>query len=142
MGDFVKAQLRSWSAKGGTSYEEAFEAGQMDASFLVGASEILRVRTGADPRAGQLPLPGLLTGLPPFVLNPVPVMLDLQPLGGSVRLSWPGYATNYALESQATLGSTNWQVIEEQPVIVNGRNTVTNVVDAAQSRFYRLRKIE
>jgi len=57
-----------------------------------------------------------------------------------IRLAWPVELTNYVLQSQLLLGSTNqWSNVLTAPVILNGENTVTQTNSPA-SKFYRLRK--
>jgi len=73
-----------------------------------------------------------------LVTNPVPVVTCV--------LSWPTNAINYGLEFQYDLSSQDlvdglpaplWQTVRGTPIIVNGRNYVTNTTINATG-FYRL----
>jgi hypothetical protein len=73
-----------------------------------------------------------------LITNPVPVVTCV--------LSWPTNANNYGLEFQYDLSSQNlwdglltflWQAVPGTPVIVNGRNYVTNTT-INSTGFYRL----
>ncbi len=69
--------------------------------------------------------------------------LTITPSGANVILSWPtnvaGFDyTGYTLQSTTNLGSPSvWSANSPAPVVVNGQNTVTNSITAAQ-QFYRL----
>ncbi|MDQ6631437.1 MAG: hypothetical protein M3Y82_06725, partial [Verrucomicrobiota bacterium] len=58
--------------------------------------------------------------------------------GANVILKWPAADSSYTLESTVTLGaSAVWNPVSPLPVIVNGQNTVTNLISGA-AKFYRL----
>lgn len=57
----------------------------------------------------------------------------------AVALSWPSSATGFALQANTNLSSTNWVAVTNVPVVVNGKNTVTNSITNSTA-FYRLRK--
>ena len=57
----------------------------------------------------------------------------------AVSISWPSSATGFALQANTNLSSTNWVIVTNVPVVVNGKNTVTNST-TNQATFYRLRK--
>lgn len=60
--------------------------------------------------------------------------------GAEAVISWPASPVVFLLESLERITSSNvWQVVTNNPVPVNGRNTVTNST-TGESRFYRLRK--
>ena len=55
-------------------------------------------------------------------------------------VTWPGSLANYQLQSRDSLAVTNWTTVTNQPVLVNGRNTV--LLDAAAAKkFYRLQRV-
>ena len=57
----------------------------------------------------------------------------------AVSISWPSSATGFALQANTNLSSTNWVIVTNVPVVVNGKNTVTNLTTNSAT-FYRLRK--
>ncbi len=65
-----------------------------------------------------------------------PPSLSITLGGGQAALSWPGWATNYVLESNADLSTTNWVAVTNGTPIVGGI-TLTNPWPAA---FFRLRQ--
>jgi hypothetical protein len=70
-----------------------------------------------------------------LITNPVPVVTGV--------LSWPTTATNYVLQyvdnltEVPVLPGSIWQTLDQTPVVVNGRNVVTNTSFGATG-FYRL----
>ncbi|MGO9200025.1 MAG: hypothetical protein ACLQM8_05735 [Limisphaerales bacterium] len=56
-------------------------------------------------------------------------------------ITWPGSLSNYELQSRDSLTSTNWTVVTNAPVLVNGQNAVILDPTAVQS-FYRLQRIQ
>jgi hypothetical protein len=65
--------------------------------------------------------------------------LDIQPGSAqSIVLSWPTSAVPLVLQSTAALGQDSaWTAVSNPPVVVQGRNVVTN--EALGKRYYRLR---
>ena len=57
----------------------------------------------------------------------------------AVAVSWPSSATGFALQANTNLTSTNWVTVTNLPVVVNGKNTITNET-TNNATFYRLRK--
>jgi hypothetical protein len=67
----------------------------------------------------------------------IPV-LQIRPFGGKVRVSWPGWATIWSLESTANPALRNgWSLDPTPPVAANGEMSVT-IASTNSSRFYRL----
>jgi len=72
-----------------------------------------------------------------FYAMPAPA-LQAQASGTNLVVSWPVWATGYALETSASLSGTNsWAPVTNVPAIIGFQYTVTNAVSAG-SRFYRL----
>lgn len=70
----------------------------------------------------------------------VPQSLDITQAGDQVIITWSTNALGFALESTAELlVADSWFPVEPAPLVVNGRNTVTNTIGNG-SQFYRLRK--
>jgi uncharacterized repeat protein (TIGR03803 family) len=68
----------------------------------------------------------------------LPPPLTLTISGASVILTWPTNAAGFTLQSTANLTAPAvWTSVIPGPVLVNGQNTVTNVISSAQ-QFYRL----
>lgn len=67
-------------------------------------------------------------------------VLAVNKTGSKAVVSWQGSLTGYRLQSTANLAATNsWSDVGGSPVLVQGRNTVTNDISSA-GRFYRLIK--
>ncbi|MEO7514200.1 MAG: hypothetical protein ABIW93_00190 [Verrucomicrobiota bacterium] len=58
-----------------------------------------------------------------------------------VVISWPTNATDFVLETNSNLNTTNWVAVTNVPVVVNDQNTVTNSITNSTG-FYRLKKAE
>ena len=56
-------------------------------------------------------------------------------------ITWPGSLANYQLQSRDSLISTNWTLVTNAPVLLNGQNTVILNPTAAQ-KFYRLQQVQ
>ena len=68
----------------------------------------------------------------------VPPRLIITPVGENVVLSWPTNATGFTLQSTTNLISpVGWAAVPSAPVVVNGLNTVTNLITSRQ-QFFRL----
>jgi len=108
---------------GTNSYEAVFEA------YL------------ADTLTGE-PLPGSSTG--PFVLRWTNLpdgrpTLHIRPGAGAViRLSWDGSAQGWELEQSEDLRPPTWQPVFAQPVLEDGRWSVS-IEPAGRKKFYRFR---
>ena len=81
---------------------------------------------------------GSITGGWSLTISTMPVLLDIQPIGNSVILSWTNTLSGYSLQTTPDL-SGGWTNAVPAPVNSNGRFTVTNSA-AGPSRFYRLIK--
>jgi len=68
---------------------------------------------------------------------PGPPQLTIVRSGGNVILTWPTNASSFTLHSTTNLASTNWSAVSPAPVVVSGRNTVTNSITGTR-QFYRL----
>ena len=66
--------------------------------------------------------------------------LTISQAQGNLVLSWPTASTVFTLESTPSLTSpVVWTTVSPGPVVINGRNTVTNRLSSTQ-QFYRLRQ--
>ena len=69
--------------------------------------------------------------------------LTVIPSGGNIILTWPtktaGFDyTGYTLQSTTNLLSASvWTTVSPGPVVIDGRNTVTNLISGTQ-QFFRL----
>jgi hypothetical protein len=67
-------------------------------------------------------------------------VLAVTQAGTKAVVSWQGSLTGYRLQSAATLPpATGWSNVNDSPVLVQGRSTVTNEISGA-FRVYRLIK--
>src|SRR5207245_5771195 len=57
----------------------------------------------------------------------------------NVILTWPTNYAEFTLQSATNLISPVWTTVIPEPVVVNGQNTVTNLISGTQ-KFYRLSK--
>jgi hypothetical protein len=72
------------------------------------------------------------------VTFPLPAQLGIISSGNKVVLSWPTNAAGYVLESTTNPGpSPAWNTNLPSPVVVNGRNVVTNPISGTKM-FFRL----
>jgi hypothetical protein len=55
----------------------------------------------------------------------------------NVTLSWPGFASEFVLESNTNLASTNWLSVPQTPVLTNGTTSVT-LPATNDALFFRL----
>ena len=77
--------------------------------------------------------------VPLTATRPDPV-LAVSKAGSQAVVSWQGSLTGFRLQSATPLTATNsWSDVSNSPVLVQGRNTVTNEISGAH-RFYRLIK--
>lgn len=70
----------------------------------------------------------------------VPPALEIERRGSEVRLSWPGSAKGWQLESSPQAGGPDWLPVREVPVIQDGQ-TVVEILEVSGTRFYRLAKL-
>jgi hypothetical protein len=71
------------------------------------------------------------------VAPPQPPQLTITPSGQNVVLTWPANG-NFFLQSATNLvSSAVWSNVSPGPVVINGQNTVTNLIFAT-AQFYRL----
>jgi hypothetical protein len=74
----------------------------------------------------------------PALLPPPTVTLHIA--GNALVIAWPASATGYSLMSATSLTSPGgWSTVTNTPVVVNGFDTVTNVI-SGQQMFYYLAK--
>lgn len=132
-GEIAVAQIRAWSAQGGTTYLGALEAANFNREIFVGMSTVLIVR------AGSMSVPGDLSGLRSFYLMPMPLALQTQRTVDGLELSWPGYATNYVLQTSTSIEAASWAEVLGPHALRNGRFALTNKVFVS-SQFFRLRQ--
>ena len=67
-------------------------------------------------------------------------VLAVSKAGSQAVISWQGSLTGFRLQSATNLAATNsWSDVSNSPVLVQGRNTVTNEISGPH-RFYRLIK--
>jgi formylglycine-generating enzyme required for sulfatase activity len=87
---------------------------------------------------GQYTVTNSISGTQKFYrLSQDSLILWIAPAGNQVVLSWPAWASNYVLQSTTNFLPAAWSNVTNVPVIVNGRDTVTNPVSGTQ-QFYRL----
>lgn len=68
--------------------------------------------------------------------EPAALTIAMKPV-----ITWPSSLSNYQLQSQDSLVSTNWTAVTNVPVLMNGQNTV--ILDGAGvQKFYRLQQIQ
>ncbi len=66
--------------------------------------------------------------------------LSVVQAGSSIRLQWPAFAPEFALESNTNLAaSTNWTMVSQAPPATNGLHTVTLPATNAAD-FFRLKR--
>ena len=69
----------------------------------------------------------------------VPQTLKVAPSVGQISISWPAADNEFVVETARSLDQTNWTLLEQEPVIVNDRLTVTDPIFDG-SVFFRLRR--
>jgi autotransporter-associated beta strand protein len=68
-------------------------------------------------------------------------LLAIAPAGSNrVDVSWPTVAGGYSLEASPALAGPAWNGVSNSPVANSNRFSVTNVVPAAGTRYYRLHR--
>ena len=137
-GQRANVQIRTWSAKGGGTYEDALSAANLNPHILVGKSKMITVFTGGpglDPPSYGVPLDAVRS----FALQSVALALEIQRTTDSLELTWPGYASNYVLQASSRVDGTNWVEVPGPFALQNGRFTATSEV-VGKSQFFRLRR--
>jgi hypothetical protein len=71
-------------------------------------------------------------------ISPVLPMLQIALSGANAVLSWPTNATDFTLQSNGNLTTTNWVAVTNVPTIIGAQYVVTNSVSGVE--FYRLKK--
>jgi uncharacterized repeat protein (TIGR03803 family) len=66
-----------------------------------------------------------------------PPSLNIAPSGGSFKISWPSSATNFVLQQNANLATTNWST-NSLAVSNDGTNKSVIIISAAGNAFFRL----
>ena len=125
--DIAKWDGSSWSALG-SGMNNAVDALAVSGSDLYAGGYFRTAGGKVSPyiaRANLLTLPTLPTA-------------SLLFSGANVILTWPTNATGFTLQSTTNLISpVVWTTNSPAPVVVNGQNTVTNLISGRQ-KFYRL----
>jgi hypothetical protein len=74
-----------------------------------------------------------------FVQQVIPQDTPALTIAAKAAISWPVSGAAFALEYASDVNSTNWTVLSNAPVTIEGRNTVLDDLTNPQ-RYYRLRK--
>jgi len=67
-------------------------------------------------------------------------VVSIAASGNQVVLSWPAAASNYFLQSAASLSPAAWNAVPGAPVLVNNQYEATNPISGSQ-QFYRLKLV-
>jgi len=110
------------SSAGGT-FSVTGTIGQPDAGHMAG---------------GNYTIDGGFWGIFAAVQTPGAPLLTIQPAFPNVIISWPVASTNFTLQQNLNLGTTNWATFSYTVVTNNGSNTVT--VPASGNTFFRLKQ--
>lgn len=70
---------------------------------------------------------------------PPPVLLEITQTGGTVTISWPIDASDYALQATTRFPAPGWGPVNAPVEVVDGKN-VTTVSADGPVRFFRLKK--
>jgi uncharacterized repeat protein (TIGR03803 family) len=103
---------------------------------------------GCYPTAGLLLSGNTLLGTAPSggiygdgtafeIVLPSPPSLNIAPSGGSFIISWPSSATNFVLEQNSNLATTNWST-NGVAISDDGTNKSVSIMPAAGNAFFRL----
>lgn len=82
-------------------------------------------------------LPATSTGTMVFNFTDVPDGRPTLNIGMLFALSWPADATSHVLEAASSLNATNWSVVTNKPVMLEGRPAV--LLPRDDGRYYRMR---
>jgi hypothetical protein len=74
-----------------------------------------------------------------IVQQVVPQAEQTLAIAQKAALTWPVSGAAFQLEYSTDLSSTNWYAVTNTPVVIEGKNTVLDIMTNSQ-RFYRLRK--
>jgi hypothetical protein len=153
-GWLATVQIRAWYNQGGqyTTYEAA-----LSANVPVGVSALCNIYDGgfsSGPPEVPAALPSgtgpgelgnIILSYPAAVSPSGPVLTvrvnadrsgALEP--NSIILTWVATNGGFTLQSTTNLGSPMvWANVSDAPVVVNGQNTVTNIISGGQ-QFFRL----
>lgn len=88
----------------------------------------------SDTGAGVLPADYINATLTVISFPPA---LSIHRSGADVLLSWPAAATNFVLQTNATLSSSSWGILPITPTINDSQNHIT-LPALADAMFYRL----
>ena len=84
--------------------------------------------------------PGALTVLTQIILGP-PMLTATTTGSNTLTLSWSSFSTNFVLQTNADLASTNWVSADYPVFIVNGTNQSACIPQpAAGNLFFRLKR--
>ncbi len=118
---------------------------------LNGASGTSTNSDGCNPTGGLLLSGNLLVGATPtggtygdgtvfeIILPspPAPPSLNIAPAGGNYAVSWPSAATNFVLQQNSNLATTNWST-NSFAISDDGTNKSVSILPTAGSVFFRL----
>ncbi len=110
------------SSSGGT-FSLTGTIGQPDAGHMAG---------------GNFTLDGGFWGIFAAIQSPGAPLLTIQPAFPNVILSWPVASTNFTLQQNVNLATTNWNGFSYTVVTNNGSNTVT--VPVTGNTYFRLKQ--
>jgi trimeric autotransporter adhesin len=87
---------------------------------------------------GRFPLAG---GKPAtnMALWHIPHTLSVSYAEETMTISWPATGTNLVLEGKGSVADTNWSMVLNPPVVIDGQCRVTQPMDS-RARFFRLRR--
>ena len=117
------------SGGGGTSTN-----GQFSVSGTVGQQDAGEAMFG-----GNYSLTGGYWSLISLVQTPGAPSLFIKLAGNSVIVSWPSSATNYELQQNANLATTNW-ITSGYTITTNGSSDSITISQPAGNLFFRLRQ--
>jgi trimeric autotransporter adhesin len=69
----------------------------------------------------------------------IPHALSVSYAEETMTISWPATGTNLVLEGKGSVADTNWSMVSNPPVVVDGQCRVTQPMDSP-ARFFRLRR--
>ncbi|HWH71812.1 MAG TPA: hypothetical protein VNT26_20790, partial [Candidatus Sulfotelmatobacter sp.] len=85
-----------------------------------------------------LPVPGANTGVFTFHWTVVPDSRPTLTVQQKVIIGWPASATNYVLEAADAFPASNWSLVTNTPVLLDGQPAVI-LETSAPRRFFRMR---
>jgi len=71
------------------------------------------------------------------IILPSSPSLGITPSGGGVKISWPSSATNFVLQQNSNLATTNWST-NSLAISNDGTNKSVNIVPTTGNAFFRL----